>query len=106
MKILFLNTDYKITLVPKVEIIESDNLTITLRNEMTKVLTDNIDFTFEINGNYIEITLENLPIGAKAKDKFEFEVKKGAISVYIGKVLVLTDGTNVQNYTNERSRFQ
>lgn len=106
MKILFLDTDYLITLVPKIQIFENDVISVNLKNEFTKVATEIEDFTFEIDGNYLKITLNSLPNGAKHKDKFELSVKKDTISIYQGKILVLTNGTNIQNYTNERSRFQ
>lgn len=106
MKVLFLDTIYNITLIPKIKITETDVIYVNLRNEFTKTTTYLVDFTFEIDGNYLKIMLNSLPNGTKHKDKFEFNVNLGQESVYIGKILVLNNGTNVQNYANDRARFQ
>lgn len=106
MKILFLDTPYTFKIIPRKEISENDTLIVDLKNEFTKLSTENVVNSFEIDGNYVVLTLDSLPIGAKHRDKFELTIKKEADIVYYGKILVLTEGTNVQNYKNERAKFQ
>jgi hypothetical protein len=106
MKILFLDTNYTFKFIPRIEILQNDALIVDLKNEYTKVITDNIENSFILNGNYVKITLNLLPLGAKHRDKFELSITKNNEVVYLGKILVLNEGTDIQNYKNERAKFQ
>jgi hypothetical protein len=106
MKILYLDTDYTFKFIPRIAILQNDALIVDLKNEYTKVSTENIENSFVLNGNYIEITLNSLPLGAKHRDKFELSIMKDNDAVYLGKILVVNEGTDIQNYKNERAKFQ
>lgn len=106
MKILYLDNPFTFKFIPRIEILENDILIVDLKNEYTKVSTENVDNTFILNGNYIIITLNSLPLGAKHRDKFELSIIKDNEVVYLGKILVVNEGTDIENYKNERAKFQ
>jgi hypothetical protein len=105
MKVLFLNTPLVFSLIPRIYPLESDILTLTLRKETgSTILTP--EFTFTV-GQKLEITITTQPEKFKILDKFEFELKKGNEILYLGKIQILKEGTNIQNfnYAEQNERF-
>jgi hypothetical protein len=109
MKVLLLNTPLILKLVPRKYPILSDSLVLTLRNEATNtIITPEITFTTD---NYLNISILNQPNDFKAQNKYEITVKNGSEIIYMGKLIVLEEGTDVQNYeyktqNNEYFRFK
>ena len=109
MKVLFLDTDLIFSVVPRVYPIALDNLLVTLRNEQTNV-SFNADVTFTTN-NYLNVTILNQPIDFKVQNKYELTIKNDGNIIYLGKIIVLKEGADVQNYeyktqNNEYFRFK
>jgi len=105
MKVLFLNTPLVFSLIPRIYPIESDNLTLTLRKETgSTILTP--EFTFTV-GQKLQITITAQPAQFKILDKFEFELKRDDEILYLGKIQILKEGTNIQNfnYAEQNERF-
>jgi thioredoxin reductase len=96
MKILFLDEPLIFKCVSREDIIESDILVLTLRNEMT-----NFEFTPEITftiPELLEVTILTQPTDFKIQNKYEITLKNGTEIIYKGKTLILKTGTDVQNY--------
>jgi hypothetical protein len=106
MKILYLDTQYIFKFIPRIEILQNDALIVDLKNEYTKELTEKVNNGFTIDGNYVRIRLDETEINAKHRDKFELSITKNNEVVYLGKILVVNEGTDIQNYKNERAKFQ
>lgn len=106
MKVLKLTEALKFSLIPRIYPITSDTLVLTLRNEMTnEVLTP--AFTFTIT-DLLNITITTQPTDFKDKNKYEIELKKSANVLYLGKLITLNSGTDVQNfnYGNDKFKFR
>ena len=96
MKVLFLNTPLVFSLIPRIYPLENDTLVLTLRKETgSTVITP--AFTFTV-GQKVEITITTQPAQFKILDKFEIELKRGNEIIYLGKLQILKDGTNTQNF--------
>lgn len=109
MKVLFLNTQLNFSVIPRVYPIALDNLLVTLRNEQTNHIF-NADVTFTTD-NYLNVTILSQPIDFKAQNKYEITIKNDGVVVYLGKIIVLKEGTDVQDYeyktqNNEYFRFK
>lgn len=105
MKVLFLNTPLKISLIPRKYPLATDTLSLSLRKEINNlVLTP--DFTFTV-GEKLEITITNQPVEFTILDKYEFELKNGNEVIYLGKIQILKEGTSIQNfeYEQQNGRF-
>jgi hypothetical protein len=105
MKVLFLNTPLVFSLIPRIYPSATDNLILTLRKE-TGSTTITPAFAFTV-GQKLEITITTQPAQFKILDKFEFELKKGNDIIYLGKIQILKEGTNIQNfnYDEQNERF-
>ena len=104
MKVLFLDETLVIKLVPRVYPLISDTLVLKLRNESTnEVLTP--AFTFTVTDT-LNITITTQPTDFIDKNKYEIEVTKGTQTLYLGKLIVVESGTDIQNYTYGNSRYQ
>lgn len=97
MKVLFLNDILNFSLVPRKYPTTLDNLTLTLRNELTGVELIPY-FTATINSK-INITIEPQPTDFKSQNKYDITLKDGTEILYLGKLIVLDIGTDIQNYT-------
>ena len=106
MKVLFLNTLLKFSLVPRKYPLSSDPLTLSLRKEIDNtILTPAITF---IVGQKLEITITTQPSDFKVLNKYEFELKNGSEVIYLGRIQILKAGTNTQNfeYGSQNGRFE
>lgn len=110
MKVLFLDNDLIFTLVPRIFPSLTDNLSLTLTNENSKVVI-NPTFTFELNEkrDKLVITLTETPENFALQNKYSIELKNDNDIIYLGKLIILQNGTNVQNYeygSQSTSRFK
>lgn len=96
MKVLFLNNPLIFSVIPRNYPSETDNISLTLRNEMTdEVLTPNI--TFEV-GQKLEITITEQPDNFAENQKYEVSILNDETIIYLGKLIILKSGTDIQNY--------
>jgi len=96
MKVLFLDTQLYFTVIPREYPLEIDNISLILRNEFTdEVLTP--DISFEV-GQKLEITIINQPLAFAENQKYEVQILKDETIIYLGKLIVLKEGTDIQNY--------
>jgi hypothetical protein len=96
MKVLFLNEPLIFSVIPREYPSENDNISLTLRNEMTdNLLTPSI--TFEV-GQKLQITIVDESITFVENQKFEVTIKKDDKIIYLGKLIILKSGTDIQNY--------
>ena len=104
MKVLFLETPLKFSLIPRKYPTNTKNFSLILRNEMTnELISTNCKFYIR---EKIEITILDQPIDFKNHNKYEIEFKNGAEILYLGKLIVLEQGTDIQNYNYGNSRFK
>lgn len=94
MKVLFLNQPLTFSCIPRNYTIES--LSLTLRNELTDVeISPEITYTID---NKLNITITTEPTDFAIQNKYEFTLKDGDYLLYCGKLIVLKQDTDVQNY--------
>lgn len=98
MKVLFLTETLTFFIIPQIYPLNNDTLTLSLRNEQTDVtITPAITFTVT---DKVNITLTAQPADFKTQNKYKIEVKNDGDSIYLGKMIILESGTDVQNYEN------
>ena len=96
MKVLFLNTPLIFKVVPRVYTFQSDNISLYLRNEMTnEAITPEITYTLD---NYLNVTIVDQPTDFAIQNKYEVIIYNDNDVIYMGKMIVLKEGTNVQDY--------
>ena len=106
MKVLFLDEDLIFTAIPSDYPTQSDNLTLTLRNEQTDVVI-NPEITFTSSARLI-IRITEQPTDFKIQNKYEVIIYNGENDIYRGKMIILDASTDVQNYkysSQENERF-
>jgi hypothetical protein len=96
MKVLFLNTPLEFSLIPRKYPFISDELTLSLRNETTGLLINPV-ITFTVSDK-LDITLTTQPLDFKTQNKYEVTLLNDSEIIYKGKLIVLEEGTDVQNY--------
>jgi hypothetical protein len=97
MKVLFLTEVLSFHLIPRDYPQAGDGLTLSLRNEFTDaVITPAI--TFATLGKQLVVTLTTQPTDFKTQNKYEATLKNGSTVIYLGKIIVLDSGTDIQNY--------
>lgn len=96
MKVLFLNTPLLFSCVPRIYPNGSDTLSLSLRNELTDVLL-NIPITFTVD-RLLNITIASQPLDFKAQNKYEVIIYNEISIIYLGKLIVLKEGTSIQDY--------
>lgn len=60
-------------------------------------------FTFTITDK-LNVRITTQPLQFKTQDKYEITVKNGSKTIYLGKMIVLESGTDVQNYKNSTQK--
>lgn len=94
MKALILNNSLELHLIPRIYPNNTVNLVLNMRNEMTdEVLTPEIIVYIT---DLLNITILNTEF--KVQDKFEISLFSDGNLIYLGKLIVLKEGTDVQNY--------
>lgn len=109
MKVLFLDNPLVFKCVPRKYPLLSDNLTITLRNEMN-------DLSFDVRNSftldeYLNVTILDQPTDFAIQNKYELSIRNNDRVIYNGKILILKKDTDVQDYeyktqNNEYFRFK
>lgn len=98
MKVLFLTETLIFSVIPRLYPKTTDVLTLSLRNEQTDIIiTPEITFTVT---DKLNITITNQPDDFKSQFKYEINIKNGSDLIYLGRMIVLDSGTDVQNYEN------
>lgn len=96
MKVLFLDAVLDFYLIPRVYPLITDTLTLSLRSEITnEVLTPPVTFTIE---EQLKINITTQPTEFAIQNKYEVELKNGTDVIYRGKMIILAEDTDVQNY--------
>ena len=107
MKVLFLDEELIFKVVPRKYPSVNDEFILTFRNENTGV-TFSPSYTFEITDK-LEITLPTQPTDFAIQNKYDIEIVNNDEIIYLGKLIVLESGTNIQNYeygSQSTSRFK
>lgn len=99
MKVLYLNSDFTFDLVPREYLNYDDLVVLELRKEMTnEVYTP--DFTF-VNGQKMTVKILETDF-FKVGDKYEIEINTPDRLIYLGKLLVVNENTDLQNFEYEK----
>lgn len=94
MKVLFLNEPLVFSCIPRDYTFQ--NLSLSLRNELTDVvITPEISYTID---NRLNVTILEQPSDFAIQNKYEFALKNGENIIFLGKLIVLKQATDVQNY--------
>lgn len=107
MKVLFLTEDLTFYIIPRVYPELADTLTLSLRNEFTdEIITPLV--SFQTLSGQLAVKITQQPADFKTQNKYEVILKNGSNVIYLGKILILESGTDVQNYeynTQSNARF-
>jgi len=98
MKVLKLNTPFEVSAVPRIALVSSDVLIFTARDEVTN---ESVDYTLDwsvINGRLV-FELPNTNPDFIAGNKYEIFIKRIDEIVYRGKMIIVKEDTDIQNYT-------
>lgn len=98
MKVLFLTEALIFSVIPRIYPDPGDGVTLSLRNEMTDTVIEPA-ITFTVTDK-LNITLTAQPSDFKTQNKYEVTIKNGTDLIYLGKMIILESGTDVQNYEN------
>ncbi len=96
MKVLFLDAVLDFYVILREYPLITDTLTLNLRNESSNVSISPA-VTFEIEER-LKVTITAQPSDFKTQNKYEIELKNGSLTIYRGKIIILAQGTDVQNY--------
>jgi hypothetical protein len=98
MEILRQNTVPKFEIVPRKKLDSTQIFKIILKSEVSKN-SQEITSTVSIlqNENY-NITLNSFPIGV-LREKFSYTILQGAEVVSLGKIMIVSQNENVQDFT-------
>ena len=99
MLVVELNTIIELGAVPRIAPALLDNLVMTALNESSQVSTDITIDGYMHNGRLI-FTFD-IPLIFKLGDKYEVSIKiqTTGIIIYLGKMIVVKENTDIQNYT-------
>jgi hypothetical protein len=104
MKVIKLNTSFEVVIVPRIVTTIEDELILTAINEVSQFeITQNLVFSIS-NGRLSFVIDQNANF--KAGNKYEIIIKKGNEIVYLGKLIVVKEVTDIQNYTPSKQRTQ
>jgi len=98
MKVIKLNTPFEISAVPRIALVSSDVLIFTARNENTGSATNYTLIWSLVNGRLI-FELPSTNPDFVAGNKYEIFIKRIDEIVYRGKMIIVKEDTDIQNYT-------
>lgn len=98
MKVIKLNTPYEICAVPRIALVLSDVLIFTARNETSSFIFEQT-LNFSIINDRLKFTLTSPILDFKAGNKYEIFITTNGLIVYRGKMIIVKEDTNIQNYT-------
>lgn len=99
MKILFLNTPLIFKLIPRNYNFDISDVILKLRNETTDV--EIIPIITCVKNEFLEITIETQPSDFKIQNTYQISVLENDNILYLGKLKILKQGTNTQNYQQQ-----
>lgn len=104
MKVLELNKPISIEAVVRFAPTTGDSLSLILRNEFTNlslnlpltwsIVKDRLVFSFDMNADF------------NSGNKYQMEIKNNTQTIYFGKLIIVKENTNIQNYTPSNQRPQ
>lgn len=96
MKALFLNSPLTFSCIPRVYPASEDSLSLSLRNEANDVMINaSIEFTVD---ELLNITITEQPTDFEIQNKYEAIIYNDTDIIYMGKIVVLKEDTDVQDY--------
>jgi hypothetical protein len=98
MKVLFLNTPFTFPFIARQTPI-SNTIDVVLRNEVSQVVISQ-SVTWELIKGKVYVTLTS-DADFVTKNKYELEIQDNEITIYRGKLMILEENTDLQNYDNE-----
>ena len=98
MKVLKLNTSFKISAVVRIAPGFSDVLKLTAVNEFNENSKE-YTLSWSYSRNRLTFTLPDTNTDFKANNKYEITIKNGVNTIYLGKMIVVNQLTDIQNYT-------
>ena len=101
MKVLKLNTPFEISAVPRIALVSSDVLIFTARNEATGLITA-YTLVWSMTNGPLVFELPDTNPDFKAGNKYEIFIKKDDTIVYRGKMIIVKEDTDIQNYTSSK----
>ncbi len=105
MKAIFLENPLSFSLIPRVYPEVGDTLRMNLRKEIDNTVISP-PFTYNVDEK-LNITITEQPEEFNILDKFEIELFNEDELIYLGKLIILKNGTNTQNfeYGTQNQRF-
>jgi len=99
MKVLELNKPIELWAVVRTATITGENLILKLRNETNNLLIE-IPIVWSVSRERLVFSF-NVHADFKAGNKYELEIynQSTSESLYFGKLLIVKENTNIQNYT-------
>ena len=98
MKVLKLNTSFEISAVVRIAPVLGDVLKVTAINEFSENSKE-YTLTWVYLRNRLTFTLPDTNTDFKASNKYEITIKNGVNIIYLGKMIVVNQATDIQNYT-------
>ena len=107
MKIIELGSLVEISAVVRTAPSLLDILVLKLKNETTNVLIEETITWYSHKGRIV-FTFDPLPEDFSAGNKYEIQIfnQNTQQTIYLGKLLVVANGTDIQNYTPSKQRTQ
>lgn len=111
MKVIKLNQLEQFKCVPRQYPNSTDELSVKLKNELTDTTIDLV-FTFSVSTSYLTIGITDVPADFESGNKYEITIRNITNNnslVYLGKLLIVDENTDVQNYEYKQqsnSRFE
>ena len=95
MKVLLYNQPLIFKCIPRDN--APEDVTMTLRNELTDVIIT-VPITYVIDTKKMTVTIPTQPTDFAIQNKYEVIIYSKENIIYIGKLVILKYGTDVQNY--------
>lgn len=107
MKVLLLSEVLTFYCIPRIYPKIGDVLSLSLRDEMTSEIINPV-VTFLVDSDKLAVTITNQPSEFSAQKKYEISLSNNGNVIYLGKMIILESGTDIQNYeysTQSTARF-
>lgn len=96
MKVLYFNQPLTFSCVPRIYPLASDTISLSLRNELTDIMiTPSMTFTVD---RLLNIVITSQPADFEIQNKYEVILYNDTSIIFMGKIIILKVGTDVQNY--------